>query len=53
MVKKGNCLFSQFCCVTYIVLGSSFHLCLVRGHLLVIPARNSVKHLIYFVCIHS
>ena len=25
-----------FCCVPYIVLGSSFYLCLVRGHLLVI-----------------
>ena len=26
----------------YIVLGRSFHLRLVRGHLLVIPARNTI-----------
>ena len=31
---------SHFCCVPYIVLGSSFYLCLVRGHLLAIPVRN-------------
>jgi len=43
MIKNGNCLLSHFYCVPYIVLASSFHLCLVRGHLLVIPERNKVK----------
>ena len=36
----------------YIVLGSSFHLCLVRGHLLVIPSRNKIGGLsgsVFFV----
>ena len=39
-MKKGNCSLSHFCCVLYTVLGGSFYLCLVRGHLVVIPAGN-------------
>jgi len=35
---------SHFCCVPYIVLGSSFELCLVRWHLRVIPARNTIVY---------
>ena len=44
MIKKANCSLSHFCWVRYILLGSSFHLCLVRGQLLVISARN-ISHL--------
>ena len=38
---------SHFGCVPYIVLGNSFYLYLVHGHLLVIPVRNK---LYWFVC---
>ena len=47
MLKKGNCLLTHFCCMPYIVLGTSFHLCLVCRHLLVIPARNTSYSSVY------